>query len=211
MDVDGRFAAADALPFLPARELQRLDGMEEQLREKRAGKNMPRMIVKALRSLGRAAHYAEIAQTCDALFPDNQKSTRSWHNALCLYAKPGKEEFGIVWIGVKGMYGLKEHGYFRPAEGLYQSIPRIVREQFARTRRPVSFDAVVREVSKQRREFNHSSVKMALAFSDQIKKANRGYLPAPAAATAAESKYDIPAALQAFTSSKRQENESEDE
>ena len=210
-DVDGRSAAADALPFLPARELQRLGDMEEQLREKRAGKNMPRMIVKALRSLGRAAHYTEITQTCNALFPDNQKSTRSWHNALSLYAKPGKEEFGIVWIGVKGVYGLKEHGYFRPAEGLYQSIPRIVREQFARTQRPVSFEAVVREVSKQRREFNHSSVKMALAFSDQIKKANHGYLPAPAAPAAAESKYDIPAALQAFTSSKRQENESEDE
>jgi len=211
-DANDRCTAADELSFLPARSRQQLIVLEEQRREKQIAKNMSGMILKALRSLGRAAHYGEIAERCNELFPDNRKSTHHWHAALSRFA--GEEKFGIVWIGAKGVYGLKEHGYWRPAESLYQSIPRIVREQFAKTRRPVPFDAVLRELSALRREFNRGSVQIVLSFSDQIEKINGdGYLPASAAPAVAdaESKYDIAAAMRAFTSFERQENRAEDE
>jgi len=195
MEAGDKFAT-DELTFLPARERATLITAEQKYRDKRIAKSMPRMIVKALRKLGRAAHYSEIAQTCNELFPHKHKATRSWHNALSQCAKPGREQFGIVWTGVKGMYGLKSHGYWRPAEGLYESIPRIVRERFAATGRPVAFETVVRELSELRREFNHGSVQMALTFSDQVEKTAGGYLPAT---PATESKHDITAAMQAFT------------
>lgn len=194
-------AAADAPPFLSERDRETLVIAEKEYREKRTAKSMSRMILKALRELKRAAHYTEIADRCNELFPENERSAHNWHAALSRFA--GEQKFGIVWIGRKGMYGLKEHGYSRPAEGLFAVVPRIVREQFAATNRPVSLEAVLRELSKQRREFKPNSVAMVLIFSDQIEKKNNNYIPAAPEDAGAESKYDISAAMRAFTADRR--------
>jgi len=209
-EADGRLAAEKALSFMPARDLTRIVRAQQQQRGIRIAKSAPRMIQKALRALGRAAHYTEIAQTCNRLFPEHERSARNCHAALLRFA--GQEKFGIVWVGRKGMYGLKEHGYSRPAEGLYAAVERIVREQFAATNRPAPFEAVLQALSKQRREFNPGSVAMALAFSGRIEKTDNGYLPAAApnktvaeSKTAAESNYDIATAMRAFTGQEGEE------
>ena len=191
------------LPFLSQADAMRLHSAEEEYWNNRVNKQWtrPRMLREALHSLGRAAHYQEIAEECNKLFPDSQTTTHSWHAALSL---PGCETLGIVWIGRKGMYGLKEHGYSRPDTGLFESVARIVEEIYSKTQRPVSDEVVIIELGKQRRELNTGSVKMALSFNDKVESVGMGrYIPKAskhiAAIDAPHFNYDIAAAFEAFS------------
>ena len=164
---------SDAI-YLRALEAQYRDE-ERERRYKQSVSTLPRMLLMALRSLGRAAHFQEIAKECNRLFSDDQKSTRSWHAAL---SWPGSEKLGIVWIGRRGMYGLKEHGYSRPDADIFDSVAQIVEAKFAQDQRPVSIDAVMIELGKQRRELKRGSVSMALGFNERLKPASGGgYVP----------------------------------
>ena len=156
------------LPFLCKTDAERLRAIEVEFWNNHIKRHWtrPRMILDALRSLGRAAHYQEIAKLCNELFPDNQASIHSWHAALSL---PSSDALGIVWIGRKGMYGLKEQGYSRPTMDLFETVAQIVESMFARTQQPVLEDVVVAEVNKYRRDANINSIKMALSFNDRIK------------------------------------------
>ena len=163
----------DAICLRALEEKYRIE--ERERRYKRSVSTLPRMLLMALRSLGRAAHYQEIAEECNRLFPDDQKSTRSWHAAL---SWPGSEGLGIVWIGRKGMYGLKEQGYSRPDADIFDAVVQIVEAKFAQDQRPVSVDVVMMELSKQRRELKRGSVAMALGINKRLKPASGGgYVP----------------------------------
>ena len=191
----------DALQFLSNKDGTRLNAAEEAYYSMQIHKTRPRMIREALRSLGRAAHYEEIAEECNRLFPERQKSTHNWHAAL---SESSSEALGIVWIGAKGMYGLKEHGYSRPDTDLFDSAAQIVEMRFAESQRPVSVDYVIAELSKQRRELKRNSVMMALSFNDKL-RAVEGNHYAPKTHVAGKPKdaprtsYDIDAAFSAFT------------
>ena len=191
----------DTLQFLSSRDAMRLNSAEEAYYSMQIHKTRPRMLREALRSLGRAAHYQEIAEECNRLFPEKRISTRSWHAAL---SEPESEAFGIVWIGAKGKYGLKEHGYSRPDTDLFDSVAQIVEMKFVENQRPVPFDYVVAELSKQRRELKRTSVMMALGFNDKLKtvEGNR-YVPKAHVLDmpkdAPSISYDIDAAYSAFT------------
>ena len=159
------------------------------------------MALQALRKLGRAAHYQEIAKLCNQLFPENQASIRSWHSALTL---PSCDALGIVWIGRKGMYGLKEHGYSRPEMDLFSSVAKIVEDIFAKTQQPVAEEDVISELSKYRREAKPGSVKMALSFNAKIENVTptlyvpKGFKTAQSSNSKKPS-YDIAAAFRAFS------------
>ena len=191
----------DALQFLSNGDGIRLNSAEEAYYSVQIHKTRPRMIREALRSLGRAAHYEEIAKECNRLFPERQKSTHNWHAAL---SESSSEALGIVWIGAKGMYGLKEHGYSRPDTDLFDSVAQIVEVEFSRNQRPVSVDFVMEEMGKQRRELKRNSVMMALGFNDRLKavEGNR-YIPKAylfgIPKDASSISYDIDAAYNAFT------------
>ena len=111
--------AVTALRFLSQADGERLRLAEEERTQVRARQTRPQMLLESLRSLGRAAHYKEIAEECNRLFPQREATVHSWHAALSL---PGSETLGIVWIGRKGMYGLKEHGYSRPYTDLFDAV-----------------------------------------------------------------------------------------
>ena len=191
------------LPFLSQADADRLRQAEEEYWSRRVKSwTRPRMIREALRSLGRAAHYEEISEECARLFPDSRSTTRSWHAAL---SEPSSEALGIVWIGRKGMYGLKEHGYSRPDKDLFESVAAIVARVYSDTRQPVPEDVVMTELSKERRELHPASVKMALGINDKVKTVNAGmYMPraltSGQAGDAPHLPYDIDAAFQAFSS-----------
>lgn len=163
-------------------------------------KTRSRMLREALRSLGRAAHYNEIAKECNRLFPERQNSTHNWHAAL---NQQSSEALGIVWIGSKGMYGLREHGYSRPEASLFEEVAQIVEASFSRNQRPVSVDYVMEELAKKRRELKRNSVVMALGFNDRLDSVRGQYVPkgtpfgesneAPVLPS-----YDIDAAFDAF-------------
>ncbi len=191
------------LPFLSQPDANRLDQAEEEYWNRRVKTwSRPRMIREALRSLRRAAHYQVIADECNRLFPDRTTITHNWHAALSL---PSSESLGIVWIGRKGWYGLKEHGYSRPDKDLFESVAEIVARVYSDTRQPVPEDVVMTELSKERRELHPASVKMALGINDKVKTVSAGmYMPraltSGQAGDAPHLRYDIDAAFQAFSS-----------
>ena len=199
------FHSADVLPgFFTHVDRIQLGEAEKQLRSGQVTKTMQRMLVHALRSLGRAAHFTEIAKECNRLFPEEERAIHNWHNALSLYSQPDREDSGIAWIGRKGMYGLQEHGYSRPDASLFDEVSRIVNAIFERTQRPVSVEVVMTELSKKRRELNRQSVTMALSFSDNLLPVSDGkYVPKKDNSIRSDDsprlEYDIGAAFQAFS------------
>ena len=199
------FHSADALPrFLTRADRIQLREAEKQLRTGQVTKTKQRMLVHVLRSLGRAAHYTEIAEECNRLFPEEQRSIHNWHVALSLYSQPEREDPGIVWIGRKGMYGLQEHGYSRPDASLFDEVSRIVNATFERTQQPVSVEVVMTELGKKRRELSRQSVTMALSFNDNLLSVSDGkYVPKKnnsiRSGDSPHLEYDISAAFQAFS------------
>ena len=190
------------MPFLTVNDYQELRIIEQQILTNRlSGLSRPEMLYVILRQLGRAAHYTELAVKCNALFPERQNSIHNWHAAL---GTTGAESLGIVYVGKHGTYGLTEHGYSKPAEGLYDSIARIVATKNQETGRPVSLDTIVAELSKERKEINLPSVPMVLHFSEQIESIGGGYIPAYRSedqTSPSPQQYDIDAAFKAFSSS----------
>ena len=194
---------AKLLPFLSKADAECLRDSEKVSRQGHVQRHWsrPRMVLEALRSLGRPAHFSEIAEKCNEIFPMRQTSIRNWHGAL---SRENMEELGIVWVGRRGMYGLKEHGHTRPSTDLYNAIPAIVEHEYSITHQPVSEQAVIAELRKDRRELNLNSVKMVLAFSDRLEPAGQGrYIPIPPGSkqsnVPASGGFDLQAAFGAFT------------
>ena len=203
-NVDVRQDSLGLLPFLSEEDGAKIRDAELLHRSKQVSKTRPRMLREALRSLGRAAHYEEIAAECYKLFPECRASVRSLHAALSAIASPDNEQFGIVWIGRRGMYGLKEHGYSRPDTDLFDGVANIVETIFRSTQAPVSQETVITEMAKQRRELQRNSVVMALAFNDRLQYVGpAGYVPQPSNHTSIPNseqiQYDIDAAFAAFS------------
>jgi hypothetical protein len=117
--------------------------------------NKTQRVYLALRQLGRPAHYSEVAQAYNTMFPDDPSSEHNVHAVL------GYEKCGVVWIGVKGTYALKEWGYDRPESGLYNQVAEIVKRKHAETGAPVPFQVILAEIGRYRRVVRQSSVSMA--------------------------------------------------
>lgn len=166
-----------AMPFLPRNDAVYISTAESEYLKMQVMKSRPKMLYNALLSLGRDAHYREIAERCNQLFPSKKSLVGNWHTALSYCAQPSREYYGIVWIGEKGVYGLREHGYSRPTCSLFEAVTQIVEDKFAEAQLPVSEEIVVIELKKYRRKFNLNSVKMALSFNDKLEAVDGGYIP----------------------------------
>ena len=200
--IDPQENASRYLGVLAQKDSVLIREAEERYQIARTPTTRAYMISEALRSLGRAAHYEEIVQECHRLFPDKLTSTRSWHAAISGCAHPEREEFGIVWIGVKGTYGLKEHGYSRPDADLFTQVAEIVERIHSRTNKPVSEAVVIAELSSLRREWKITSVKMALGINERLETVSGGFIPKEPKLTKPSdmetSSYNIDAAFAAF-------------
>lgn len=197
----------EELRFLPGQDAISLCAAEQEYRDRQKSyrdqesiRTLPRMALQSLRSIGRAAHYQEIAEECNRMFPENQTSIRNWHAVLC---RPDSLELGIVWIGKRGMYGLEEHGYSRPTRDLFEAVTSIVEARFSDTRQPVSYDFVMRELSKERQDPEPASVSIALSLNDRLESMGHGrYVPvahaSPTPSDTAASPYDFDAGFDAF-------------
>ena len=197
-----RSVVATFLPFLSVADANRLrKPIETRKQRLLASWSRPRMLLEALRSLGRAAHFQEIAERCNEMFPERENTIHNWHSAL---TSPSSEALGIVWIGRKGMYGLKEHGYSRPTKDLFDSAADIVERIYSETSQPVSDEVVIEELGTIRRELNPNSVTMALSFSERLESLGGGrFVPksAPVSGSGKDSapQYNISAAFEAFS------------
>lgn len=109
----------------------------------------------ALQAIGKPAHCSEITEVYNSLFPDEPSNEHNLHAVL------GREQYGVVWIGVHSTFALKEWGYEHPPETLFDTVTEIVKERYKATAQPVPFTVVVAEMGKRRRVVNPSSLTLA--------------------------------------------------
>ncbi|MBM3925505.1 MAG: hypothetical protein FJ320_05890 [SAR202 cluster bacterium] len=117
-----------------------------------------------LKQIGRPAHYSEVTEIHNKMFPDSATTQRNIHATLSY------EQHGVVWIGMRGTFALEEWGYEKPAKGLYETVADIVNEIYMDTEKPVSFATIVAEMGKYRKLVNQSSLVFAAHFNPQVKR-----------------------------------------
>jgi len=98
----------------------------------------------ALRGTGEPAHFSVVTEQYNSMFPDDESSERAIHGIL------GRELYGVVWVGSKGLYGLKEWGNERPTETLFNTATEIVTKRYLETGEPVPESFVAAELGKYR-------------------------------------------------------------
>jgi hypothetical protein len=109
----------------------------------------------ALRAIGRPAHYSEVTDSFNSLFPDLPSTEHNIHAIL------GREQHGIVWIGIRGTYALKEWGYQHPSKTLFETVVEIVENIYEQTGKPVPFTNIMAEIGRYRKITNIHSLTIA--------------------------------------------------
>lgn len=116
-----------------------------------------------LKNIGRPAHFSKITERYNLMFPEEPSKERNIHAVL------GRGQYGIVWVGVKGTYALKEWGYKKP-QPMINSSQEIVERIYNMTGNPVPFTTILAEVGKDRQILNPSSLLIALSFNPNLKR-----------------------------------------
>ena len=122
------------------------------------------IVYAALKKLNRPAHYSEITRICNTMFDKRVFTPKQIHRSL---ASRSHELY--VWIGLRGVYALKEWGFKRPDRSLYQTVFEIVDLRFNRTSRPVPLNYIYKEIGKYRKIVNENSLYFACNFNPKIK------------------------------------------
>ena len=165
--------ALGELSFLPCSDLVRI--AEDIATERLTRLNKTEKVYLALRHLGKPAHFSEVAETYNSLFPDDQMPERNVHAVLSRCAQPNNEQHGIVWIGVRGTYALKEHGYKRPDMGIHDTVATIVEEKYQATRKPVHITIIAAELGKYRHAVHPASLAFSTGVNPRLDQASKDY------------------------------------
>ena len=80
------------------------------------------------------------------------------HAILSRCAAPELEQYGIVWVGAKGIYALKEHGYERPPMRLFDAVSKIVQEKYNNNQRPIHITAIASALPMHHPTVNRASL-----------------------------------------------------
>jgi len=130
-------------------------------------------VALALRSIGRPAHYSEVTEAYNSMFPDDPANEHNVHAML------GREKHGIVWIGVRGTYALIEWGFERPSTTLFQTVTEIVKKIYAETSQPVPFHVIVAEIGKYRKITRPASLTIAAHCNPDLRRVSKdSFVPA---------------------------------
>ena len=128
-----------------------------------------------LKHIGKSAHYSEVARVYNQMYPEDRMTEHNIHAILSRCASPDLELYGIVYVGAKGTYGLKEHGYHRPSMSLFDTVTKIVEEKYTITTRPVPINVVASELGKYRGEVNPASLAFATGMNPDIHQIEKDY------------------------------------
>lgn len=109
----------------------------------------------ALQVIGKPAHSDKITEVYNSLFPNTPSTEHNLHAVL------NREEYGIIWIGVRSTFALKEWGYEHPSQSLFDTVTDIVKKRFNETNQPVSFSVIIAEIGKYRRIVRPASLAIA--------------------------------------------------
>jgi hypothetical protein len=151
--------AAGRLCF-SADDLYLLGTKLSELRRKRVPKSAK--VYLALRAIGRPAHFSEVARLCESMFGPGEYGEHNVHAVL------SREQHGVVWLGVRGTFALREWGYERPSKTLHKTVGTIVRRKYRETGAPVPFGVIIAEVGRERRVVRRSSVMLAAHFNAEL-------------------------------------------
>ena len=124
-----------------------------------------------LKSIGKPSHYSEVTAAYNSLYVNEEMHPHNIHAILSRCAEPDKERFGIVWIGVKGTYALKEWGYRRPDKTIFDAVTDIVTSRYEESGgKPVSLIAITAELGKQRQVVKNASLIFATSMNPRLKQ-----------------------------------------
>lgn len=98
----------------------------------------------ALEMIGKPAHFSEVTEVYNDLFPDDVSNEHSIQSVLL------RGEPEIVWIGTKGTYALSEWGYERPSASLFDTAAEIVRLKSSESGKAVPLSVIAAEMGKCR-------------------------------------------------------------
>jgi len=99
-----------------------------QFRLKRLSKEQ--RVYLALQAIGKPAHSTKITEVYNSLFPDHPSTEHNIHAVL------NREKYGVVWIGIRNTFALKEWGYEHPSGTLFNTVTKIVEKKYKKTTRP---------------------------------------------------------------------------
>lgn len=134
---------------------------------RRKNLNKAQRVYLTLRNIGKPAHYAEITEVHNSLFPDHLSTEHNIHAVL------SREKYGVVWIGAKGTFALKERGYDRPAKKMFDAVTEIVEKVYTRTGRPVPFGIIAAEIGKYRQVVAPASLTIAAHCNPSLQRVYR--------------------------------------
>ncbi len=117
--------------------------------------NKEQKVYLVLRAIGKPAHSAKITEVYNSLFPEHPSTEYN------IYAVLGREKYGVVWIGIRSTFALKEWGYEHPSKTLFNTVTKIVEKKYKETTRPVPFTVIVAEMGKYRQVVRNSSLTIA--------------------------------------------------
>ena len=161
-------AIQDKFAFLPMEDLNNLEQIiRHQILEK--AQNNERIYI-ALKQIGQPAHYGDIADTHNELFPEKEMSYKNVHATLSFCSDPKVKKHGIVWVGMKGTYALKEWGYSKPEMDLFETVNIVVNRLYKETGKPVSYNSILAEIGNYRKIVNPNSVAMVTTTSQKLRK-----------------------------------------
>lgn len=149
----GTYLDENIHPCLAAQDVKEIAEELEHFLQPRLTK--ARMVYLALRDIGRPAHYSEVAHVCNSMFPERPMTE---NNVLAIL---GRNEASIVWVGLRGTYALKELGYERPSNTLFDTVANIVLDRYNETNSPVPFAVILAEIGKYRPLVKVSSLTIA--------------------------------------------------
>ncbi len=129
---------------------------------------------QALREIGKPAHFTEVTEKYNELFPYDPSGERSIHAIL------SREVHGIVWVGARGTFALREWGYERPTQPLFDTVAQIVETLYASTGKPVSFKTVSAEIGRYRKIVNPSSLALAAYCNPRLSYTGDAFFPSDA-------------------------------
>jgi hypothetical protein len=135
------------------------------LRRKRLDKSQ--RVVLALREIGKPAHYSAITAMYNRLFPRAPSTENNVHAIL------SREQHGVVWIGVRGTFALKEWGYKRPSKRLFDAVAEIVDKRYEATGKPVPLTVIAAEIGKYRQVVKPSSLTIAAYCNPRLHLASK--------------------------------------
>ena len=199
-DLDGiinYIAHHSDIPF-SQKDLRVLAEAQVQANEQCLNKNQK--VYLALKKLGKPSHFSEVFDVYKSLFPEDQTSEHNVHAIM------QRDNNSIVWIGIKGTYALKEWGFERPAMTLFDTVSTIVKNQFALTGCPVSYEFITAEIGKFRQFVVPNSLFIATHLNPSIECVNSNYF-VPKENTSETDSDDLDMRLRAF---ERQEANSDE-